>query len=305
MTAVLALLGALAGGGILLFVAGLGVGVGRRPQERPVGRPGIEPASTQERRPSLRGQSAAPGWPSPQRLRLGAVALGAGAVAYLVTRWPMAVPICVLAVLGSEGLGGGSGKKVVSRLEAIATWTEMLRDTLSSAAGLNQALLATAVTAPEPIRLAVTRLAARVTSGVPLVSALVAYGEELADPAADTVVACLVMAATERAQRLNDLLGAMAAATREEVDMRLRIESSRASGRTAVRTVTGFSLGFFLLMALFARSYMSPYSTAGGQLVLGVVALLFGLGLMLMARMVRPAAFARLPVSAPEKEALA
>jgi Flp pilus assembly protein TadB len=300
MTAFFALLGALGAVGLLLVASGLGLGPRRGNADAARG----ASRRTSAHSASPAGGSAGPDWRSPQHVRLAAVALLAGALGYFVTHWPMAVPICVLAVLGSEGLGGGSGRKVISRLEAIATWTEMLRDTLSSAAGLNQALLATAAMAPEPIGLPVARLAARMTSGVPLSSALVACGDELADPAADTVVACLVMAATERAQRLNDLLGAMAAATREEVDMRLRIESSRASGRTAVRTVTGFSLGFFLLMALFALPYMAPYTTAAGQMVLGVVGILFGLGLMLMARMVRPESFSRLPVRRPDRDAL-
>ena len=49
----------------------------------------------------------------------------------------------------------------VARIEAVATWTEMLRDTLSAAAGLEQAILATAPLAPVAIRGEITELAAR------------------------------------------------------------------------------------------------------------------------------------------------
>ena len=53
----------------------------------------------------------------------------------------------------------------VARIEAIATWTEALRDNLSGAAGLEQAIMASAIEAPEPIRDEVTQLAVRLRRG--------------------------------------------------------------------------------------------------------------------------------------------
>jgi Flp pilus assembly protein TadB len=102
------------------------------------------------------------------------------------------------------------------------------------------------------------------------------------------------MAASERAQRLTDLLGALAESTRDEVAMRLGVEASRASARTAVRMITCFSFGLLALMAVFARSYLAPYGTAEGQLVLAIVGCLYGLGLWMMVIMVRPKPFPRL-----------
>jgi hypothetical protein len=121
-----------------------------------------------------------------------------------------------------------------------------------------------------------------------VVVALRIFAEELADPAADVVVATLLLAASERAQRLGDLLGALAASTREEVTMREGVEASRSSARSAVRTVTGFSFGFLGLMAVFGRPYLAPYRAFDGQVALAVVGVLFGSGLWLMAVMVRP-----------------
>ena len=155
------------------------------------------------------------------------------------------------------------------------------------AAGLTQALIATASVCPQAIREQVSTLANRLSSGAALTATLRSFADELADPAADVVVATLLMAATERAHRLGDLLGALAESTREEVAMRQAVEASRASARSAVRTVTGFSVGFLVLMVLFARSYLAPYGTPEGQAVLVVVGALFGLGLWLMAVMVR------------------
>lgn len=224
----------------------------------------------------------------------GAVACGVGLLALVVTRWPMALPLGALAVLGLRGLGGGPAGPVIARLEAIAGWTEMLRDTLAGAAGLTQAIVATAAIAPAAVREPVAVLAARLAAGVPLERALRDLALDLDDPAGDVVVASLLLAATERAQRLGDLLGALASATREEVAMRQAVEASRASARSAVRTVTGCSFALVVLMAVFARSYLAPYHSLGGQVVLGVVGVIFGLGLWMMSAMVRPEPVPRL-----------
>jgi Flp pilus assembly protein TadB len=287
IVAVLAAIGTILGSGVVLVAGGLG----------------LIPLSTGRQSP---GASTATTGAGSDRSLLGAlgrrrdfaIAGLAGLVALVITRWPMAVPLAVLAVLGSRGVAGNPTKSRIEQLEAIAAWTEMLRDTLAGAAGLTQALIATAPISPKALRPQVSALAARLNAGVSIVAALAQLADDIGDPAADTVVACLVMAASERAQRLSELLGALADTTREEVAMRLGVEASRASSRTAMRMITGFSFGLLGLMAVFARSYLSPYRTAAGQLVLVFVGCLYGLGLLLMARMVRPKPFPRLPIAA-------
>jgi tight adherence protein B len=291
MIALFAMLGALSGAGLVLVGSGIGLfrlaasdsrdpGPARRVgRAARIGRPGPTAADVAERR--RRGQ------------RLG-LALAAGVGAFLLTHWAVAFFMAGLAVLGSEGLAPDPSRRVVERLEAVATWTEMLRDTLAGASGLTQAIISTAGVAPRTIRTEVGDLAARMSAGVGVVGALTAFSDSLCDPASDTACAALAMAATERSQRLGELLGGLAAAMREEVALRRDIEASRASARTAVRTITGFSVGFVVMMAVFARGYLMPYRSLAGQLVLGLVACIFGLGLWLMAAMVRPRTYARL-----------
>ncbi len=280
VTGLLTLLGGLAGCGLVLVAGGSGLLPLRARQQ---GRP--------ERTSGRSGRSR----------RVIPIALGAGLLAALITRWPVSFPLAALAVLGTEGLAGNTSKPVIARLEAVASWTEMLRDTLVGAAGLTQALAVTAPIAPRPIRREVTTLANRVSAGVSLAGALVAFAGDLSEPAADTVVAALTLAANERSPHLTELLGVLADTTREEVAVRLRVEASRASARTAVRTIAGFSLGLFALMALFARAYLSPYRTLTGQLVLALVGCIFGLGLWLMAVMVRPRVLGRLSLRVPPR----
>ncbi len=224
----------------------------------------------------------------PVNLKVVVLAGAVGTAVLVVTRWPVAALLAAGAVFGMRALAPADTKAVIGRLEAIATWTEMLRDTLAAAAGLSQAIAGTARVAPAPIRREVQLLATRLNSGVPPRDALVALADDLADQSADVVVAALLMAVEHRAQRLGDLLGELAATTREQVAMRLRIEASRASARTALRTIAGFSAGFLAVLTIFSRSYLAPFGTVTGQLVLAVVGGLFAAGLALMSRMAKP-----------------
>jgi hypothetical protein len=218
-----------------------------------------------------------------------ALSLIAAAVSAVVTGWPVAGLLTGIAVYGVPRLlRQTSAAASIATLEAIATWTEMLQGTLAASAGLGQAIIATADLSPVPIRSATEQLAAQIRSGVEPRVALLRFADEVADPCADRVVCSLLLAFSSRAQRLGDLLTALAESTREEVSLRLRVETSRASVRSGVRTVVVFSVAFAALLALFARSYLAPFGTVEGQLVLVVVGGLYAAGLTLMVALARP-----------------
>jgi tight adherence protein B len=221
----------------------------------------------------------------------GVIGLAAG----LVTGWPAAVPIIGIAVYGLPKLFGKTSASVsIAKVEAIAVWTEMLQATLAASAGLSQAIVATAALSPPAIRGATVRLSGRLSAGMHPREALVMFADELEDPSADRVVCALQLAVTSRAQRLGELLMALADSTRDEVALRLRIETSRASVRSGVRTVLVFSVMFAVGLALLARPYLAPFGSSTGQLVLIVVGVLYGLGLTLMVVLARPPAPVRL-----------
>src|SRR5690606_15660992 len=94
-------------------------------------------------------------------LRL-ALAVAVGVVVGLVTRWPMAVLLLGLAGFLAPSLLGGDAEREarLERIEAVAGWAEMLRDTMAGSGGLEQSIIATAGVAPPPIRAEVLRLAA-------------------------------------------------------------------------------------------------------------------------------------------------
>ena len=213
----------------------------------------------------------------------------AGALAAIATGWPVAFVITGIAVYGLPKLfGQTAGSVSVVKIEAIATWTEMLQGTLAASAGLSQAIMATAPLSPQTIREPAMTLSGRIGAGMHPEEALLRFGDELADPCADRVICSLILAVSARAQRLGDLLAALAESTREEVALRLRIETSRASIRSGVRTVLVFSVGFAVALTVLAHAYLAPFGSAVGQIVLLVVGALYALGLTLMVILARP-----------------
>jgi Flp pilus assembly protein TadB len=214
----------------------------------------------------------------------GAVAIGVATG--VITGWVAAAVLAGLAcwalppVLGRDPRHGHR----VDRIEAIATWTEMLRDTLAAAAGLEQTILATAPLAPTAIRPQVSELAARLSNGERLTPCLRTLADQLADPTGDLVIAALVMAADHQARQLRDLLGSLAQAAREQASMRMRIQAGRARTRTSIRVIVGTTLGFASGMVLLDRPYLAAYDSITGQFLLLVIGALFGLGFAWLSR---------------------
>ncbi|WP_435208507.1 type II secretion system F family protein [Streptomyces sp. bgisy034] len=258
LTAVVAVLGAIFGIGLFTIVYGAvrrsdgeeRADVGRRLMER-------LPASWTKRRVT--------------------VAVVTGIAVGALTAWPVAAVLTTVALLTLPGLLGPDRQAVrrTERMEALATWTEMLRDTLSAAAGLEQAILATADIAPAALEQELGSLAASLRAGCPLPAALRAFAEEADDPLADVVVAALVVAAEQQGSQLGALLGELAESVREQVAMRQRIDAGRASIRTGVRVTVTVTLGMAVGLVVFNRSYLDPFDTLAGQVVLAVVGALF------------------------------
>ena len=264
----------------------VGVAVGLRRGRAPDGSTSVPPGAAPQVGPGWRDALDGP------MLLLAAVV---GVVCVVVTGWPVAGVVGAGAAYGVPRLlRQTSGAVSIAKIEAVATWTEMLQGTLAASAGLGQAIIATADLSPAPIRAATEQLAAQLRGGAHPRDALLQFADSVADPCADRVVCSLLLAFTSRAQRLGDLLQALAESTREEVSLRLRIETSRASVRSGVRTVVIFSVAFAAGLAVFARSYLAPFGSAEGEVVLGVVGGLYACGLTLMVALARPPAPVRL-----------
>ena len=208
--------------------------------------------------------------------RVGGTLLAA-AVAAAITRWPAGTVLAGLAAwflpraLGPDRAGDQS----VRRIEGIASWAEQLRDTLAAAAGLEQAILATAPIAPEPVREQVTALAARIHQGQRLPDGLRAFAAEAADPAADLVVAALLLAAEQQARDLGQLLSSLADSARQHAAMRMRIAAARARVRTASRIIIAVTVALTAGLLAWSRAFLAPYGSPAGQLMLLAVGACF------------------------------
>lgn len=225
-----------------------------------------------------------------QRLlvRLG-LAIAVGAIAGGVTGWFAGAVITGLACWAVPGVlrGDPEHKRRVARIEAIATWTEMLRDTLAAASGLEQAILSTSSLTPAPIREDVAELVARLEAGERLAPALRSLADRLGDPTGDLVIAALVKAAEQQSRQLSDLLGALAHTAREQVSMRMRVEAGRARTRTSVRVIVSTTLAFAIAVVLINRGYLVAYDSMFGQLVLLAVGGMFAVGFAWLAKISR------------------
>jgi tight adherence protein B len=218
-----------------------------------------------------------------------ALAVAAGVLAGVITGWVVGTVLAGLAVWALPRVLGRDPEHArrLARIEAVANWTEMLRDTLSAASGLEQAILATAPLAPPAIRGEVTGLARRIENGDRLAPALRQLADDLADPTGDLVIAALVLASQQQARQLGDLLGSLAHAAREQASMRMRIEAGRARTRTSVRVIVGTTLCFAVAVVLLNRPYLSAYDSVTGQIVLLGIGALFALGTSWLARIAR------------------
>jgi Flp pilus assembly protein TadB len=221
-------------------------------------------------------------------IRLG-TGIGVGLVVLVVTRWVvLAAALGLLAGLADRFFGGaGEERRAIERLEALATWTEALRDTIAGAVGLEQAIPATAVNAAPAIKPALNLLVDRLRIREPLPSALLRFADDLDDPSADLIVAALVLNARLRGPGLREVLSALADSAREELDVRRKVAAERRSTRRSVQVVVAITLLVAAALILFNPAYVSPYTSFVGQFVLFVVIALYAVGLVWLRRLAK------------------
>jgi Flp pilus assembly protein TadB len=221
-------------------------------------------------------------------IRLG-IGIGVGLLVIVITRWlVLGIALGLLAGMADRFFGGsGEERRAIDRLEALATWTEALRDTIAGAVGLEQAIPATAVNAAPAIKPGLNLLVDRLRIREPLPSALMRFADDLDDPSADLIVAALVLNARLRGPGLREVLSALADSAREELDVRRKVAAERRSTRRSVQVVVAVTLIMAAGLVLFNPTYMLPYRSFVGQVVLTVVIALYALGLLWLRRLAK------------------
>lgn len=252
-----ALSGALVVAGLLLAVWAL------IPRPEPVGRP-----STSWREGRLGGwwQRTDP------RMRWALVAAFAvGVLIATATGFVLAIVVLPLAVVGVPYLAASSPQaRRIARLEGIAEWTRNLSGVLSVGVGLEQALIATLRSTPEAIRPEVGRLVTRLHARWRTEPALRAFADDLNDATGDMVAGALILSSRRRGAGLAAVLTGLAETVAEDVTARRKVESDRAKPRQTARIVTAISVVALVALAL-SGTFMAPYATPLGQLVLAIL----------------------------------
>jgi Flp pilus assembly protein TadB len=263
------LAGGVAGAGIALLAYAL--------IARPAPRSGVDQRSI--------GYRAARGWIDTQR-RLP-IGLLVALLTLVVTRWPVAALAAFGLSLGWPVLMGGSGseRRSAQRLEALAIWTESLRDTTAGSVGLEQAIISTARTAPAPIAPELVSLADRLRMRMPLTQALHRMADDLDDASADLVVAALLLNSRLRGPGLRQVLTSLSESARAELEMRGRVTAGRAATRRSVQIVVIVTLTFVFGLVVLNPSYVEPYRHPAGQLVLTLVVGFFAAGFLWLRRL--------------------
>lgn len=218
-------------------------------------------------------------------------------IAYLLTAWPLVSVAIGLVVSAVPALKSKQRLRRDERglADAIATWTEQLRDTLAGAHGLEQAIVATSVHAPGAISSAVSRLSAQIQYGR-LSDGLRRFADDVNHPISDFVSAALITATEYQARDLAQLLGKLAQCARDEGRMRTRIWVGRARTRSSVRIISFVVTGFVCALIVFNRDYLGVYSSFEGQIILSGIFVLFGSSLILLdqfSRIATPQRFIR------------
>jgi Flp pilus assembly protein TadB len=259
--------GTVVGGGVALFVAALRGFPKREPDERSSG----EQLSDIVKFLSTRG----------------AIAIVVGVLVLAATKWPVAAIAGAILVFFWDQLFGGlaAERAALARVEALASWTESLRDTIAGAVGLEQAIPATARAASPAIREHLHTMVDRLRARMPLPQALEYFADDMDDASADLVIASLILNARLRGPGLREVLGALAKSSREEVDMRQRVMAQRSSTRRSVQIVVFVSVAVVLGLAVFNKSFVEPYNTVTGQFVLVGVIGLFAAGFFWLRRL--------------------
>ncbi|SDT02033.1 Flp pilus assembly protein TadB [Friedmanniella luteola] len=253
MTPLLAAVGgAVTVAGLLGLVAGL-----RRTPERP------PPPHRRRAGPVQRWRRV-----SPRTRWLLVVGLAAGVLVALLTGWLVAVVLVPAAVAGLPVLLSAppAGARI-ARLEAMEEWTRSLAGVLTVGIGLEEALLATLRSTPEPIRAEVARLVARLRARWSTEEALRLFADELDDTTGDLIAANLILGARRRGFGLASVLESLAESVAADVRARRAIEADRAKPRATARWVTAITVVVLAVLAV-TGTYVRPYATPLGQLLL-------------------------------------
>ena len=245
--------------------------------------------------PSLQRPKAAGARSASRRMVVNVRALIISSVAGLtvaaVSSWWSIAVLCVLGGVLLPAMHAERGAQIADRrrVGAVASWVETVRDLLSAASGIDEAITRSAQTLPvsSPIRAEVQALASSASMGG-LRIGLQRFAASMADPTVDYVAATLVIASERSSGALHEQLSDAAEVAREQVSVRERVDASRSRMRTASSAIVAVTVVMVVFIIGTQPSYADWYGRPTGQLVLTVAGTIELIGVWWLARIARP-----------------
>jgi tight adherence protein B len=229
--------------------------------------------------------------PFSTNLRVLAVSSAGGLAVGVTTGW---WSITVLGCLGGLLIPAMCAERQAQiadrrRVSAVASWVETVRDLLSAASGIDEAIIRSAQTLPpkSPIKAEVETLAATATLGG-LRNGLKRFGAAMADPTVDYVTATLMIASERSSGVLHEQLSEAASVAREQVSVRERVDASRSRVRTASTAIVVVTVVMVVFIIGTQPSYATWYGQLTGQVVLTIAGCVELIGVWWLARIARP-----------------
>lgn len=212
----------------------------------------------------------------------------AGLVILVVTGWiVLAVATFGFIAFLPRLRDDAEAKHDIEKTKAIASWTEMVRDNMAGAAGLEQAIILAAEYAPSEIHSEVS-LFVRSLDHTSLEEALPRLGDALDNPAADMVIVSLTNAARMQSSDLGPLLSRLASTTRDDVRLRQRVGIEASKIKTSARIVGVITASVAVLLWLINPKLVEAYDSFQGQLMLTLILMVFAGGGWAIRRYAKP-----------------
>lgn len=271
MTAAAAALGALLVGGVLLVCVGL--------------TPRVSPPESTGLWKSLGTRWEAV--PATKRWwAVGSVVLGVAVAA--VTGFLLAIVLVPALVVGVPYLLSAPPSRELELLAALDRWVRLLGTSIGTGKSIRDAIFATRSQAPEVLRDAVDRLAARLDQRTTTREALLRFADELDSADADAVAAALAIASSRGGIGTRATLEGLSSTIQDRLRALREVATERAKPRVVVKQVTTITLVVIVGAVLLNGQFFAPYTSPIGQVIALTLAAAYAGCLVVLRRMTTP-----------------
>jgi len=216
-----------------------------------------------------------------------ASAAAAGLSSYLLLG--LVVPAVVIASLGWGAAASyhrwRDGRRATQMAAALLTASDLLAQLLPAGHSTRQALVVMAESGPVELRSEVRRILDRLAE-VSLEDALTEAQMRIRQPLFTLIVSALIVG-NRSGGRLAPLLQELSRAAHQIEAVQGQLRAEQAQGRLGALVIALMPLALLVVLHVVNPQYLAPYSTFGGQLLLGALIAMIVVGYVWMLRILR------------------